>query len=268
MNCTEVIWPVASIMWMQSNTCITMKSSVILMSMKTIINICYLQYQIYNHGQNMLRQIATWDSFGWRAVTDTMVLRDIVICYVNQTYAHFNCSNCVHHIPMFTNPSLFPAVLFFLPPDPLEQCWATQINIYVNLTFSKPNIGWGGEGESLLFIYYCPNECYLKSQICSGNLKCLNAFVQDCRWYLLTPRNQPCCKTMILLLLKAAQAMLELVRQTVCDFCRLQRFQKNYCWWRNQENNYQSILMEQDFLHNIPWTKVKFQSYLRNFLDP
>ena len=137
---------------------------------------------IDNHGQNMLRKIATWDSFGWRAVTDTMVLRDIIINYVSQTYSHFNCGNWVHHIQMFTNPSLFPTVLFFLPPDPLEQCWATQINTYMNLTFSKPSIGLGrGEGESLLFVYYCPNECYWKSQICSGNWKCLNTFVQDCR---------------------------------------------------------------------------------------
>ena len=64
------------------------------------------------------------------SVTDTMVLGNIIINYVNQTYSHFNCSNCVHHIQMFTNPSLFPAVLFFLPSDPPEQCWATQINTY------------------------------------------------------------------------------------------------------------------------------------------
>ena len=110
-------WPVASIMWMQSNTCITMKSSVILMSMKTIIMyICYLQYQIYNHCQNMLRQIATWDSFGWRAVTDTMVLRDIIINYVNQTYSHFNCSNCVHRTQII--PPYFPLSYFFFPLTP------------------------------------------------------------------------------------------------------------------------------------------------------
>ena len=74
-----------------------------------------------------------------------MVLRDIIINHGNQTYSHFNCGNWVHHIQMFTNPSLFPAVLFFLPPDPLEQCWATQINTYMNLTFSKPSIGLGGK---------------------------------------------------------------------------------------------------------------------------
>ena len=50
---------------------------------------------------------------------------------------------------MFINPSLFPPVLLFLPPDPLEQCWTTQINTYVNLTFPEPNIDWGSEGESM-----------------------------------------------------------------------------------------------------------------------
>ena len=137
-------------------------------------------YSRYNHGQNMLRQIATWDSFGWRAVTDAMVFKDIIINYVNQTYCYLHCSNWAHHIKMFPNPSLFPPVSLFLSPSPLEQCWATPINTYVNLTFPKLNIGWGGEGESLFFVSYCPNKCYWKSQICSGNWKCLKTVVRDC----------------------------------------------------------------------------------------
>ena len=115
----------------------------------------------------------------WETSSSIMSTKHTPILIAAIGYITYRCSL----IP----PSWFPAVLFFLPPDPLEQCWATQINTYMNLIFSKPSIGLGGggggggEGESLLFVYYCPNECYWKSQICSGNWKCLNTFVQDCR---------------------------------------------------------------------------------------
>ena len=44
---------------------------------------------------------------------------------------------------------------FFLPVIPWnkQQCWATQISIYVNLTFPEPNIGWGGRGG--VSVFFC-----------------------------------------------------------------------------------------------------------------
>ena len=115
-----------------------------LLSMPNFTKTEKLNFQLYRQSTNMVK--ICWE----KLLLETVLVEEQLL-----TQWFWETSSSIlsaKHTPILITAigyitykcSLIPPYFllsFFSFPYPLEQCWATQINTYMNLTFSKPSIG-------------------------------------------------------------------------------------------------------------------------------
>ena len=97
----------------------------------------------------------------YSAITNEMVLLDIYIICIDQTYFYLDHSTGTHQTRISISPSLHCPLFLFLPLPPISMLWHPNKHLH-GLEFFHVQHCLRGKGESPFSVLYHQNGCYQK----------------------------------------------------------------------------------------------------------